>query len=631
MGLVHADDWRPKDVESLEPTAEVVVRSGTNTLVVAGPGAGKTELLAQRACYLLDTGRCPSPRRILAISFKRYAAKNLADRVQKRCGKRSQRFDSYTLDAFGKGLVDRFRLALPKEWRPTLGYEVDLKSLRRNAMLDWLESVGLPIGHEPINFRGLSDSTLRETFDRYTLGYAIPYDGNNVPLLARYFGLQWWREKLDRLAGQPSLSFPMLNRLAAYLLRTNPKVAIALRATYAFVFLDEFQDTTSAQYGLVNAGFLNAESVLTAVGDSKQRIMLWAGAMVDVFDVYKTEFTAIRHELIRNYRSAPELVHMQHAIANAIESGTPEAKAAKSDVAEGVCSMVEFSTPEQEAAYIADMIEEGITSNGLTPRDFCIIVRQRASAMVKPLQMVLRERNIRLRDESQLQDLLSEPVTQLLLAVLRLATRTRDSEAWEYLTSEVSALYGLDLTDDARRVEEESGRLLGYARQELNRMASSLETLVGNLAEQVGENALKSHYRQYARGSYLHEVVAKLAKSLAQADGSERTPREAIDDVIGVDVVPAMTIHKSKGLEFDTVVFLGLEDSQWWNFAKQPDEEKRGFFVAFSRAIQRVVFTFSDVRDGRWRRERQEKKQISDLYDILQRAGVQTSDLRTGK
>ena len=84
MPYVSTADWHPKDVESLEPAAETVVRSAENTLVVAGPGAGKTELLAQRACYLLETGPCKPPQRILAISFKRDAAKDLADRVEKR-------------------------------------------------------------------------------------------------------------------------------------------------------------------------------------------------------------------------------------------------------------------------------------------------------------------------------------------------------------------------------------------------------------------------------------------------------------------------------------------------------------------------------------------------------------------
>ena len=76
--LVLEKDWQPVGVGALEPSAWEVVKSSTNKSVIAGPGAGKTELLAQRACFLLQTGKCPWPRRILAISFKRDSASTLS-------------------------------------------------------------------------------------------------------------------------------------------------------------------------------------------------------------------------------------------------------------------------------------------------------------------------------------------------------------------------------------------------------------------------------------------------------------------------------------------------------------------------------------------------------------------------
>jgi superfamily I DNA/RNA helicase len=80
---VRPHDWAPIDVDELEANAIVAVRSTDNRSVIAGPGAGKTELLAQRAAYLLQTGVSPAPCRILAISFKRDAAVNLAKRVRR--------------------------------------------------------------------------------------------------------------------------------------------------------------------------------------------------------------------------------------------------------------------------------------------------------------------------------------------------------------------------------------------------------------------------------------------------------------------------------------------------------------------------------------------------------------------
>ena len=92
--IVRPEDWVPSGVDELEANAMSVVRSIDNRSVIAGPGAGKTELLAQRAAYLLQTGLSPAPQRILAISFKRDAASNLGARVKERCHRKHiGRFD----------------------------------------------------------------------------------------------------------------------------------------------------------------------------------------------------------------------------------------------------------------------------------------------------------------------------------------------------------------------------------------------------------------------------------------------------------------------------------------------------------------------------------------------------------
>lgn len=625
MSLVPPELWAPVGLDSLEPTANEVVRSEQNMLVVAGPGAGKTELLAQRACFLLETGTCPSPGRILAISFKRDAAKNLAERVQKRCGSRARRFDSYTIDSFAKGLVDRFLPSLAEEWRPRSGYAVMTGGMRAAEMRDWLTGAGVPEGYPQIDLGGRTDNDIKRIFDNMAHGQLLPYS-EDIHILKRHRGLRWWREQLRRPQGTPSLTFPMLNRLAALLLRSNPKLAAALRATYGYVFLDEFQDTTAAQYDLVRAAFQGSGAVLTAVGDTKQRIMVWAGAMTEVFDTYQTDFGAAPRHLVMNHRSAPELVRMQHIIAQALETGTPPSEASKT-AATGSCILAEFSTPEDEAKHVAMLIEQGIGQEGKNIRDFCIIVRQRTGEMIELLKNELGNRGIRIRDESLLQDLLAEPVVEFLLAILRLATRKRDAEAWEFLTREVSVLFGLDEYDDASKISLEADKLLQLTRHAVND-GRAIAELPDNLLSMVGESAFRTVYPQYRRGSYLKDTVANLGKALQVASSTSATAREAVDDVVGFDALPAMTIHKSKGLEFHTVIFLGLEDSQWWAFADQADEEKRSFFVAFSRAVERVFFTFSDVRDERWGRKQQRRAQIGDLYTILKQAGVLTMSHR---
>jgi len=75
-----------------------------------------------------------------------------------------------------------------------------------------------------------------------------------------------------------------------------------------------------------------------------------------------------------------------------------------------------------------------------------------------------------------------------------------------------------------------------------------------------------------------------------------------------------MTVHKSKGLEFDTIVFVGLDDQMWWSHTAGNPEGIATFFVALSRAKQRAIFTFC--------RGRGQRRRVADLYQLLADAGV---------
>ena len=263
--LTNPAEWRPTGISELEEAAWEVLHSWSNKVVIAGPGAGKTELLAQRACYLLQTGIVRSGRRILAISYKRDAAKNLKARVGQRCdAEDAVRFDSLTFDAFSKGLLDRFYPALAESWKPSADYEILLRPLQ--TFRDFLDKLGQPrwsnFERDAVVGRPLSE------------GASDPND----PMA--YAASKWWEESL-RGGIRSRLTFPMIGRLMEFLIRTNPRIRQALCATYSHVFMDEFQDTTHVQYDLVKSIFLESKSVLTAVGDNKQQIMRWAMALDD--------------------------------------------------------------------------------------------------------------------------------------------------------------------------------------------------------------------------------------------------------------------------------------------------------------------------------------------------------------
>lgn len=535
-------------------------------------------------------------------------------------------FDSMTLDAFAKRLVDRFLPALPQEWRPSAGYSVRTKGIGHDDAVQWLDGATVPPGHRRPEVRRWRRDKVRRAIDLAMHGFELPYQATGIHPILREWGLQWWREQLRVPPTEPSLTFPMLNRLAAYLLRTNPKLQMALRHTYGAVFLDEFQDTTASQWDLVRACFLGSQTVLTAVGDSKQRIMVWAGAMEDVFGEFIRDFQADRLDLTRNYRSVADLVRMQHVIADAVEAGSVKAVSASANTNTGSCYVAEFSTPEQEAQCLADLIKSEVEDGETSPRDYCIIVKQKTASMIQHLQDELQSRGIALRDESTLQDLLSEPVTDIVVSALQVASKVRDAAAWEKLVIAVTNLSGHDEDRDGAEIERLALAHRACAEKAITN--GNLLSLPHEIVGILGQLRYRSTYRQYTSGNYLDDRLTSLGTALQKSLDSTGDGTRVADHLLGVDVVPAMTIHKSKGLEFKTVIFLGLEDGQWWTFRHQSEEDKRAFFVAFSRAIRRVIFTYADLRDTGWGRKPQAKQDVDALYNILKQAGVATVDLR---
>lgn len=126
--------WQP--TEGIVATNELmdIINCDGSVSVLAGAGAGKTELLAQKANYLLHTDKCIWPKKILCLSFKTEAQANIKNRVNKRCGVKADRFDSYTFHAFSKSIVDRFTNVLPENKRPLNNYDIVMRENQANGL-----------------------------------------------------------------------------------------------------------------------------------------------------------------------------------------------------------------------------------------------------------------------------------------------------------------------------------------------------------------------------------------------------------------------------------------------------------------------------------------------------------------
>jgi DNA helicase-2/ATP-dependent DNA helicase PcrA len=619
-----AVDWVPTGIDQLEPAAWDALRDEGCTAVIAGPGAGKTEFLAQRAAFLLQTGLCRAPHRILAISYKRDSAANLSRRVADRVPEHAERCVSLTFDAFTKGLVDRFRSALPQPWALNGTYEIEFWSGRDQE--DFVTSLALrESGKLQLDIFGLPGKTA--FLASIVGGWTLPADPAVTPdATAGYAALAWWREHYLR-PGAQYVDFVMLNRLAELLVRSRPQLRRALRITYPYVFVDEFQDTTSAQLSFLASAF--ASATVTAVGDRKQRIMGFAGALPDALRRYTASFGATEYELTWNFRSSDGLLLLQHVIASRLDPDVaPAVSKAASEDGHVPASLWTFGSADREADYIAAWIAQDIAGSGRRPADFALVARQKVADYEQRLAAALAGHGISLRNDDvaygkmRLQDMLKHQVARLVLGVLRLAAEPGGlAVVWLEVTATLARIGG-SIDDDAaaRRLADDLSRFIRDLRAWLVEVPvghADPAQVVGRAVGAVGADGLDllaGYVRSAHPGDDITLILGSLTERLRHVMPGAQDWAQAFAAVEAADAVTLMTVHRSKGLEYHTVFFLGLDDDQWWAYQRDTDEATAAFFVGLSRAAQRLIFTSTNpaARSGK----------IADLYRMLDEAGV---------
>lgn len=607
MRAIKPEHWITVDDLILEDNANRVVRSPSeNALVVAGPGAGKTELLAQRACYLLQTNTCKYPQRILAISFKRDAAYNLKERVTLRAGvELSNRFDSFTYDAFAKQLLDRFMSVLPNDYQIGQDYTI----IFDKELLEIYKSVS-------IEYVSVTDKS--ELISWNTRG-KIPYQASSYEEKIRN---KAWRKMVDPV--NTRLSFAMIMRLAEMIISSNHKLRQYLQKTYAYIFLDEFQDTTDVQYDFLKACFLDSQKVYTAVGDDKQRIMGFAGARKTIFRDFERDFAAETIPLRMNFRSAPVLVKVQNHLVKSLLGKTDFATPSKKwRPDQGECLIWEFSSQDHETSHIVKSVKHWIAHDDINPREICILVKQLPQVYVGKLIEALRADGVNARDESIFQELLTDEMTNYVVHVLCMAFSS-NKEAKGIAFNFLSRVHNEFSDAQLIKLEHKLSAFVKSIRTEYNN-GDGTELQVSEMIDKVidfaGYDRIGDSFPVYKNRATLDRSITELKKNFLAYYTSTSDLREALDQFIGKDTIPVMTVHKSKGLEYQTILFVGLEDAAFWKFDTAPDEDKCLFFVALSRAKERVVFTFSKTRESQGRGI-QTRKKIEVIFNEMRNAGI---------
>ena len=595
--MMRSEEWHPKGDIDLEKAALGAVKDVTNSLVIAGPGAGKTELLAQKLDYLFSTNKCISPKKILALSFKTDAASNLKERVKKRYGEEyASRFTSLTYSAFEKRILDQFRDALPEDIRPARDYLID----------DW-DVIKETLYENDINVHGMRMSDIRSYVENIILN-----DGYN-----HKFKTDLLKGALDN---KPVLLYRQITELATHIIDTNEYIRKALQMTYDFVFLDEFQDTTYAQYNLLKTCFLGSSCKLTAVGDNKQAIMRWAGANPDIFPDYIQDFNSNEYQLLMNHRSVPKLVEFQKEVHQILNSNHSSIQTNNyPEFQEGEITLFEFENESLEAKLIANDIESKI-QGGIRPSEICILAKQKVDVYSFELITTLSSKGIKARIENEYQELLKDPTCNLLLDLISCSQGKRDPLIWENLSNFYGNINGIDeFTDEL---------ILAKSYKEIDNIVSDITYLISNfipneesmlklidcIIEKIDEKRIISNLSTYNGKSDLDIIVKNFSKLLyKEYSQTQGAWIDIISNFKGKNSISIMTIHKSKGLEYEAVYFLGLEDSAFWSFNDQPEEDKSALFVALSRAKSHLIFRYCKLRNNR----SQNNRNINEIYSLL--------------
>ncbi|BCA26607.1 UvrD-helicase domain-containing protein [Metapseudomonas otitidis] len=547
--MITADAWQPADGLTLEPNALRAAKEQVHCLALtAGPGAGKTEMLAQRADFLLRTGTCRYPKRILAISFKVDASSNLKERVRRRCGSElASRFDSYTFHAFAKRIIDRFRPVLTGEYALDAGYKIaDRKSGPSRSLIEFADLV------------------------------------------------------------------PM----AIQILQKSEMARNAIRQTYSDVFLDEFQDCTNLQYELLKLAFQGTSIRLTAVGDTKQKIMGWAGALDGIFQTFSADFAATPLSMYRNFRSKPRLLRLQNEIIRVLDPASvmPDEQLVGD---EGEVFAWRFEDSRKEAEYLAGLIDDWIKTEQLSPAEIAVLISKQLDLYADHLMAALEARGIPFRNEQQMQDITVEPAARLIVDYLSCLYGQREPKAWIRLMNQLVPFADEDIQSDARK---DLDRLIKQQRKEaaiadlLAEPFSGWWEFVRAFLNQISLETLVALSPDYETHERLKEVVRSTKARIEELLALEPDLPKALERFSDDRAVRILTIHKSKGLEFDTVIIMAVENEIFFG---NKAENRCAYFVGVSRAKRRLILTHAEHRERpadakRWDTHRSAQKEYFD-------------------
>ncbi len=591
-------------------------------LVLAGAGSGKTRVLTYRIAHLVSRG--VNPRRILAVTFTNKAAGEMRRRVSDLVGDDARQI---WIGTFHSVCARILRLeARWGWWSPSFSIydETDQIALVKDCMkrANLAESSLAP--------RSIL-SAISHAKDRLLSADAYSAEGGGYfeECVARVY-----REYEKGLIDNNAFDFDDLIMRTVELLKRNRPVLDAYADRFEHVLVDEYQDTSHAQYQLVNllsSGWRN----LCVVGDDDQSIYGWRGADIsNILDFERDHPDAVVLRLEQNYRSTKKILAAAHDVVSC--NVRRKEKELWTEREEGLTPHLTRTASEyREADLIRDTIMNRLSGRGLSYHDFAILYRTHAQSRV--IEDSLRRAGIpydivggvRFYERAEVKDVLAylrvvdNPSDSVSLKRIINVPPRRIGEKTLAMLEQHAADAGVALLDVVADPSPADG--VSPAAADALRALAGLLTRAGKTAEGAPVDVVirevldGSGYTEWLGGRKSEQTVEKLANVEELVSAATEFAEMSDDRSLGAflsqvslvanidswedraNAVSLMTLHNAKGLEFTVVLIPGLEDGllpheSSFGDEEELEEERRLFYVGMTRAMDELYLFAAGVR-----------------------------------
>ncbi|MDR1673186.1 MAG: UvrD-helicase domain-containing protein [Bacteroidales bacterium] len=614
---------------------EAVVHYDGAALIIAGAGSGKTRVLTYRIAYMLMQGIAPG--NILSLTFTNKAAKEMKERIAALVGEEEAR--RLWMGTFHSVFARILRLEAAATGYPanfTIYDTQDSRNVIRQIIKD-MQLDDQQYKTSNIQSRISSAKNNLITAGMYASNSIFIQEDNlsRRPLIAQIFSTY-----TQRCFKAGSMDFDDILLNTNILFRDHPEILEKYRRFFRYILVDEYQDTNSAQYMIVKK-LAQQRGNICVVGDDAQSIYAFRGARIENILNFKKDYPNYQmFKLEQNYRSTQTIVNAANTLIEKNKNRIRKEVFSEKEYGDKI-RVFGVGTDQEEGYVVASSILEMKYNHRLLNKDFAVLYRTNAQSRI--VEEALRKRNIPYKIYGG-QSFYERKEVKDVLSYGRLLVNPKDDEAFRRIInypprgignttlSRLEAIAdkqdislweascrtgGSGITPAACAKLQQFVRFIGDfakdahtidAYELLHRMVLATGIIAGLQADKTPENIsrlqnideLLNGIREFVAENASDSGVVKLEQYLANvalltnADNESETDR---------DKVTVMTIHSSKGLEFEVVYIVGMEEnlfpSQMISSMQELEEERRLFYVALTRARRNVFLTYAGTR-FRW-------------------------------